>query len=121
MERNSVVRFVEGYHKTERNPDVPQSWTIYNAPRPLRGHMSWQGPFRHGIFYVAVAPPGDPADEFGDSELFTERNRSLDGHVCEWISREEIEEWGRSYCADNDVEYSDFDYSEVVRAYLNLH
>jgi len=29
---------------------------IVNAPRPLAGQVSWEGPFRHGIFYVASEP-----------------------------------------------------------------
>lgn len=32
---------------------VPAGWVIVNAPRPLYGKITWQGPFRHGIFYAA--------------------------------------------------------------------
>jgi len=33
--------------------EIPDGWVIANAPRPLNGEIAWQGPFRHGIFYVA--------------------------------------------------------------------
>jgi hypothetical protein len=46
----------------------------------------WQGDFRHGVFYAAVPPEGDPADEFGDAPVWTERNRKLDGWPCETVS-----------------------------------
>ena len=29
---------------------------IANAPRPLAGQKGWQGPFMHGVFYVASTP-----------------------------------------------------------------
>jgi ribosomal protein L37E len=30
-----------------------QRWTVVNAPRPLPGRLTWQGPFRRGVFYAA--------------------------------------------------------------------
>lgn len=39
----------------ERNPDFPAPrWKIFNAPRPLYGHCTWQGEFISGIFYAAI-------------------------------------------------------------------
>ena len=54
------VLFIEGYHEMTRPADIPADWTIYNAPRPLYGHKRWQGDFRHGIFFAAVAPRATP-------------------------------------------------------------
>jgi hypothetical protein len=28
-------------------------WAVYNAPRPIPGEITFQGAFRHGIFYAA--------------------------------------------------------------------
>jgi hypothetical protein len=34
--------------------DIPEGWKIANAPRPLAGERTWDGQFRHGIFYAAA-------------------------------------------------------------------
>lgn len=31
-----------------------EHYGIYNAPRPMYGPISWEGPFNHGVYYVAV-------------------------------------------------------------------
>ncbi len=36
---------------------IPEGWLVVNAPRPVGGEMTWEGEFRHGLFYAA-APPG---------------------------------------------------------------
>ena len=36
--------------------EVPKSWIIFNAPRPIHGHVQWQGDFLSGVFYAAVDP-----------------------------------------------------------------
>ena len=73
------VLFIEGYHEMTRPADIPADWTFYNAPRPLYGHKRWQGDFRHGIFFAAVMPEGDPTDEFGDAAEFPSATVSLTG------------------------------------------
>ena len=40
----------------QRPMNIPENWTILNAPRPIPGNMTWQGDFRHGIFYSAMNP-----------------------------------------------------------------
>ncbi len=48
--------------------DLPDDAVIVNAPRPLSGVVTWDGRFRHGIFYAAAphAPGGpDPFEYFG--------------------------------------------------------
>jgi hypothetical protein len=34
--------------------EIPDGWVIANAPRPLAGKLTWQGPFRRGVFYAAA-------------------------------------------------------------------
>jgi hypothetical protein len=67
----------------ERPKDVPEGWSIWNAPRPLYGHKNWQGDFLHGRFYVAVEPDGDFADRF------IKENISLDAWQIEYITEDE--------------------------------
>ena len=38
---------------------------IANAPRPLAGQKGWQGPFMHGVFYVASTPDMLHLDDAG--------------------------------------------------------
>lgn len=82
-----VVHFIVGFHQVpERVQDLAgRGWTVYNAPRPLMGAETWTGEFRHGVFYAAVPPDGDLADEFGDAPVWRERNHGLDGWPCEIV------------------------------------
>lgn len=48
--------------------DLDPSWTIVNAPRPLMGARTWQGPFRHGLFYAAGHPGDDQLRESWDAD-----------------------------------------------------
>ena len=43
--------------------EIPAGWVIGNAPRPIAGQITWQGDFRHGIFYAAS--PEMPGGLFG--------------------------------------------------------
>jgi len=112
------VLFIEGYHATERPADIPADWTIYNAARPLHGHRHWQGHFRHGVFYVAVAPEGDPADEFNDSAEMHKRNRALDGHVCVWVPKAKVVEYGKRVAEEYGVDLTRFEYHEIARSFM---
>ena len=58
----------------DRPPHIPKHWSVCNAPRPIMGTQTWEGDFRHGIFYAAI----DPADEFVKMNL--ETNRKLDAY-----------------------------------------
>jgi len=113
------VLFIEGYHEMTRPADIPADWTIYNAPRPLYGHKRWQGDFRHGIFFAAVAPGGDPADEFGDAAEYHKRNRELDGHECLWVSKADVMAYGAQKAAEYEVDLDEFDYKDIVSSFVD--
>ena len=91
------VLFIEGFN--EIPPQVREylekGWEVFNAPRPLYGHDEWVGDCRHGVFYAAVAPDGDPADEFGDAPEFRKRNRELEGWPCEIVPKSAIDAYER--------------------------
>jgi hypothetical protein len=111
----SVYRIVEDFTADlEWGPDVQLSpfWEIYNAARPFPAHFNWQGRFLHGVFYGAIDPELSGADEY------RERAKSLDAHLLVWVTREEVEAWGRAYCEKHGVNYGDFDYEEIARSYL---
>lgn len=71
--------------------DVPADALIFNAPRPLAGHVGWQGEFRHGRFYVAV----DPSARMAEAHI--RNNVSLDGYLCEYITDDDIREWAEEH------------------------
>lgn len=95
-----------------RPEDIPAHWEVYNAPRPMYGHERWQGDFRHGIFYVAIDPEGDYADEY--------RQRTLqnDGHLCVWVTRDEVIEWAKGYCEKYGIDPDCFGYQDFVTSYV---
>ncbi|MEU7911397.1 hypothetical protein [Microbispora bryophytorum] len=43
-----------GTWPTEHADDITAGgWAVVNAPRPLAGRMTWEGPFICGVFYAA--------------------------------------------------------------------
>lgn len=100
------------------NPDgsaaIPADWTIFNAPRPLNGHITWQDDFRHGIFYAAVNPHGYIAD------TMIRDNVNLHAFVLDYVGMVEVEAWCRQYAADNEISWEELDFSksQMQDAYL---
>jgi hypothetical protein len=112
------VFYIQGYN----TPDdkvfeyLDNGYTVYNAPRPLLGHELWQGDFRHGIFYAAVAP--DDLDEFGDAPTFHKRNRELDGYTCEIITKEAVMAYGVKVAEEYNRNLADFEYDDIVKSFV---
>lgn len=51
---NADLPTVYVHRSTWSTPDgVDPSWPVVNAPRPLAGEVTWDGEFRHGLFYAA--------------------------------------------------------------------
>jgi len=107
------IRIIEDWTRDLELPELPGDAEIYNAPRPFPATTTWTGPFVHGVFYGAIFP----ADEFADSNR--ERAISLDASRLVFIARATVEKWGHAYCEKYNVEYSDFTFDDIVRAYLN--
>ena len=118
--KNKVL-YIEGFNDipVEIEAFIEHGWIVYNAPRPLLGHECWQGDFRHGVFFAAVAPEGDPADEFGDAPTFHKRNRQNDGYTCEIVSREAVMAYGVMIAEKYNVTLADVSYDDIVNSYLN--
>lgn len=56
--------------------DVPANWIVFNAPRPLVGHKTFDGDFVCGRFYAAV----DPSAEFAAD--YVRQNLELDARIA---------------------------------------
>ncbi len=108
----AIIRHIEGFTKDIAVPKSCEGWEIYNAPRPFPATVSWQADFIHGIFYGAI----NPDDEFANENR--ERARQLDASKIVFVSRNEVEEWGRAYCKQYDVAYEDFGFGDIARSYL---
>lgn len=106
------VRIIEDFSRKIDIPEGCEAWEIYNAARPFPATVTWQGEFIHGIFYGAI----DPSDEFADENRT--RAKQLDASRLMFVSREVVEEWGRAYCAKYDVDYADFDFRDIAISYL---
>jgi len=107
----------EGMHKlppVEVGPD----WEIWNAPRPLYGHLSWYGPFLSGLLYSAIDPNGDYAEEY------REFNRRNDARLLQWVTMEEVIEKVKWYYRDlieeKEVNMDDFSDGEIIRTYFRV-
>jgi hypothetical protein len=50
----TILVNVEDLGRLEIPQAVKAGWVIANAPRPLIGDVTWQGPFMHGVFYAAA-------------------------------------------------------------------
>ncbi len=114
------VYFIEDYHRPLSLPDelIRADWLIYNAPRPIPGHILWQGDFRHGVFYAAIAPEGDPADEFSDREWCIKRCRENDASLVVNISKEEVLVYKVKMDAEYDLDPDEHNYAVYASSYL---
>jgi hypothetical protein len=99
MTELTIIRLVD-----PRPEDVPADHPIFNAPRPLIGDRCWQGEFRHGIFYASVNIA------VARAERCTRDNISIDGWLCEFAARTDVEKWGREYAATFDIRNEDHPY-----------
>lgn len=93
-------------------PHIPTSQLIFNAPRPLYGE-TWQGDFRHGIFYAAVDPYTP------DGLRHAELNHALDGWIIEYISKDTIWKYGEELAEEYKVSLDDFDFDDVWSSYTS--
>lgn len=75
---------------------IPSSFVIYNAPRPLFGHLTWQGPFLTGIFYAAVDPLHRDGAVVHINHL-TEMNQRDGAVIVQYVDREVALSLTRSY------------------------
>ncbi len=98
--------------RIDRPAHVGAGNIIFNAPRPLYGEQ-WQGDFRHGIFYAAVAIASPEA------ALFIQKNLELDGWVCEYISDAHLMTWAQAYAAREGFDLADFDEDDIERSFFN--
>jgi hypothetical protein len=96
---------------------VPAEWTIWNAPRPIYGDITWKGDFLSGVFYAAINPDGD------DCKRFTQLNIELDACKIFYVDEEEAldlmvtyyqDSFKKTFCKD---EYRD----ELLQGYLNKY
>lgn len=114
------VLYIEGFNEIpdEIRDYLERGWTVYNAPRPIMGHELWQGEFRHGIFYAAVAPDGDLADEFGDALEFHKRNAQDHAFTCQIVTKDTVMAYGELIAKKYKVTLAEFDYEDIVASYL---
>ena len=95
--------------------NAPEGWRVFNAPRPLYGHMTWDGEFVSGLFYAAV----DPSE--ANTEAHVERNRALDARELVFLTQEELDERVDAHAARLAEEYgidaSEFDREDVLFSY----
>jgi len=61
---------------------LAESHVIFNASRPLPGHLTWQADFCHGVFYAAVDATKP------DAVRLARQCISLDGWVLQFITEE---------------------------------
>jgi len=109
-----TFRVIEGFSVDVTLPaGCKEYWEVYNAPRPFPATVTWQGEFISGVFYGAI----NPEDEFADENR--ERARQLDVTRLIFVPRAEVEAWGRAYCEKYNVEYEDFTWRDIAVAYLN--
>jgi hypothetical protein len=123
----------------ERPSTLPAGWIVFNAARPLAGSLIeadsdralasgmvpnvWTGVFISGVFYAAV----DPADD--DAQQWIDQNRNLDARVLKWIPvadhRARVEEWAeqlfavRNFKSKGGSGLSGIDFEDIDLMYRN--
>jgi len=141
---------VKCYHTDEPRPAVvpqgncsdlpiPANATIWNTSRPLYGStlmdgdkivtnygMTWQGDFKHGIFYAATFD--NPNAPWESKAKLDQLNHAQDGWVVVYVTKQDIERWAVEYCKEYDlnpndpdipIEYKDFR-DQYIRTHWNI-
>lgn len=63
---------------------TPEGHEVYNAPRPLSGHVEWTGDFISGVFYAAL----DPTQP--DYETRLDYNQRMDAVRLEVVTPDQV-------------------------------
>lgn len=92
-----------------KKPDAPYRWIVFNAPRPIKGDLYWEGEFVTGRFYVAVNPAGYMA------KWCVQQNANLDAVICEYIEPQSIDTWAREEFGED---YDEADKNWHRQAYM---
>ena len=107
-----------------KNIKIPESYLIFNAPRPLCGsriaensddRYEWINDFVSGIFYAAVAP-----DDLDSIQI----NNDLDATVIIAVTRDEIEAWAQQFYQTSKIDIASYikhQFDVVVRSYMHHH
>lgn len=98
-----------------RPADIPPGWLIFNAPRPLAGHRTGTGDFRHGIHYAAVDPTAP------DAEQMKRRNTADDGWLVGYVTQANVDAWAVEFARENGYDLSDSTPEEIRQSYLVNH
>ena len=72
----------------KRPEDIPESWLIFVAPRPIFGEKEWRGSGGHGWHYAAV----DPSDEY----MFNIHIKGIqknDARLIQYCSEKDFMSW----------------------------
>ena len=107
MSEMTIIRLLD-----PRPEDVPHNFAVFNAPRPLIGAKTWSGDFRHGIFYAAIDLT------LPEAKRCIRENVSLDGCLCEYVTRTDVEKWGMERAAILKVRYEDHPYETWEESWL---
>ena len=95
-------------------PDIaPAGWHVFNAPRPIYGHLYWDGDFRHGKFYAAV----NPAKR--DAAGYIHENRDLDAVLLRFVAESDVRAWADAYLLNHGYakDANDFTIDECWQSY----
>jgi hypothetical protein len=120
MQENPMPVQVQSFATTDPRPaHIPTGWIIFNAPRPLNGSevsgncwATWEGEFHHGCHYAAV----NPRDPYAFQMI--RDNIALDGWVARYVTNEEIATAMETYCLENELDRSDYEWDELRTTYL---
>lgn len=91
-------------------------WYIFNAARPLPGHLTWMGDFYHGCFYAAVNVAEEYAASYGRQCV------ELDGYVVQCVTEEQVRAEVQAYFdaqhPDLHIQVADYAFNDVLDSYV---
>lgn len=110
--KEEIIHVIIGWQQFERPAHIPDGWHIYNASRPFPAHETWVGDFLHGVFFGAIDPDGEWAEDYRCRAV------ELDAHRLVFHKHEDVETWGRAFCAQLGVDYDSFKFGDVAQSFL---
>lgn len=117
-QRVTVLDWKTSYLLPEAEAKIGPDWYIFNAPRPLPGHVTWTADFLHGVFYAAINPHEKNA------VWLAEQCISLDGWVIVFVDKEqiyrEVQAHYDTHFPDSGIKVANYSLQAVFGRYLDV-
>lgn len=100
VQTRAILGQREDYIAADHREAIGPDWLIFNAPRPIYGHITWENTLLGAWFYGAVNPHAPEA------AYFIRENISLDARALVCYTEEQVRRETQAYYDHNYPQYA---------------